>query len=105
MRRLLAICLIAATICLLIPAVYAEEEPVIVPFAEVCGVCNRGVLFSTYGNWGPWLYTGQKRPCNIDSRLFDLHQGRIRWVEVRCNYCGDRASYDESQFRWLCSHR
>lgn len=103
MRRLVSILLVAATICLLTPAVFAHDEPIIVPCAEVCGVCNRGTLITTY-EWKPWLKTGEYRTCSNFFNKSDYRQVRLGLAFVRCNYCGTEAEYSTREYRWFCPH-
>jgi hypothetical protein len=73
----------------------------------VCDYCDRGVIKTAYGAWGPWQTFEEKKCSKFPDvpGLLDQHQVRFRDEIEKCNYCGHVFSRDfDPDYRWICTH-
>lgn len=79
-----------------------ESVQVVMPRAEVCGECNKGILISNvvYTGWGS---TGEQKNCTHYPYGTDLLESREALTTVTCNYCHRSHTYTSAtETRWAC---
>lgn len=110
MKKTLSLLVVLIFVFLLVPVSFASaqstDKGITILRAPVCDECHQGVIITFSGAWGPWETYAEVRCVKFPNSPFpDLKQGRLRIIQLKCNYCGYIVSWDtEEQTRTLCTH-